>query len=35
MFLNCILRVPRIGCPRRDMHELYGKWNSLYVRFRR
>ena len=21
--------------PRRDMHERYGKWNSVYVRFRR
>ncbi len=25
----------RVGCPWRDMHERYGKWNSVYVRFRR
>ncbi|WP_215765215.1 transposase, partial [Gluconobacter sp. P1D12_c] len=25
----------RTGCPWRDMHERYGKWNSVYVRFRR
>lgn len=23
------------GCPCRDMHERYGKWNSVYVCFRR
>nr|WP_207917234.1 transposase [Rhizobium sullae] len=22
-------------CPWRDMHERYGKWTSVYVRFRR
>jgi transposase len=30
-----LLHVLRVGCPRRDMHERYGKWNSVYVRFRR
>nr|WP_277395603.1 transposase [Gluconobacter kondonii] len=25
----------RAGCPWRDMHERYNKWNSVYVRFRR
>jgi transposase len=25
----------RVGYPCRDMHERYGKWNSVYVRFRR
>jgi transposase len=34
-FLNGMLHVLRIGCPWRDMHERYGKWNSVYVRFRR
>ena len=34
-FLNGMLHVLRVGCPRRDMHERYGKWNSVYVRFRR
>ncbi|WP_409314150.1 transposase [Sphingomonas sp. BK345] len=23
------------GCPWRDMHERYGLWSSVYVRFRR
>lgn len=32
--MNGMLRV-RVGCPWRDMHERYGKWNSVYVRFRR
>jgi len=30
-----MLHVLRVGCPWRDMHEGYGKWNSVYVRFRR
>lgn len=30
-----MLYVMRVGCPWRDMHERYGKWNSVYVRFRR
>ena len=34
-FLNGILYGMRVGCPWRDMHERYGKWNSVYVRFRR
>jgi transposase len=34
-FLNGMLHVLRIGCPSRDMHERYGKWNSVDVRFRR
>ena len=34
LFLNGMLYVLRVGCPWRDMHERYGKWNSLYVRFR-
>ena len=28
-FLNGILYVLRVGCPWRDMHERYGKWNSV------
>ncbi|MBS1073253.1 transposase [Gluconobacter cerinus] len=24
----------RSGCPWRDKHKRYGKWNSVYVRFR-
>ena len=34
-FLNGMLHVLRTGCPWRDLHERYGKWNSVYVRFRR
>ncbi|CUX40203.1 IS5 family transposase [Agrobacterium deltaense] len=34
-FLNGMLHVLRVGCPWRDTHERYGKWNSVYVRFRR
>jgi len=34
-YLNGMLHVLRVGCPWRDMHERYGKWNSVYVRFRR
>jgi transposase len=30
-----MLNVLRVGCHWRDMHEGYGKWNSVYVRFRR
>ncbi|ACV76431.1 conserved hypothetical protein (plasmid) [Zymomonas mobilis subsp. mobilis NCIMB 11163] len=35
LFLNGMLCVLRTGCPWRDMHERYGKWNSVYVQFRR
>ncbi len=28
-FLNGTLYVLRIGCPSRDMHERFGKWNSV------
>ena len=34
-FLSSMLYVLRVGCPWRDMHERYGKWTSVYVRFRR
>lgn len=34
-FINGMPYVLRVGCPWRDMHECYGKWNSVYVRFRR
>lgn len=30
-----MLNVLRVGCPWRDRHERYGKWNSVYVRFPR
>ena len=28
-FLNGMLHVLRVGCAWRDMHERYGKWNSV------
>ena len=34
-FLNGMLHVLRVGCPWRDMHERYDKWNSVFLRFRR
>jgi len=34
-FLNGMVHVLRVGCPWRNMHERYGRWNSVYVRFRR
>lgn len=34
-FFNGMLHVLRVGRQWRDMHERYGKWNSVYVRFRR
>lgn len=34
-FLNGMLHVLRVGCPWRDMHERYSKWNSVYIRSRR
>ncbi|WP_298966740.1 IS5 family transposase [uncultured Roseibium sp.] len=34
-YLNGTLHVLRVGCLWRDMHERYGEWNSVYVRFRR
>lgn len=30
-----MLYVMRVGCPWRNKHERYGKWNPVYVRFRR
>jgi len=30
-----MLHVLRVECPCRNMHERYGKRNSVYVRFRR
>ncbi|CAN7565628.1 transposase [Brucella pseudogrignonensis] len=34
-FMNGMLHVLRVGWLWRNMHEQYGKWNSVYVGFRR
>jgi len=34
-FFDVMLHVLRPGYPWRDMPERYGKWNSVYVTFRR
>lgn len=32
-FLDGMLHVLRVGYPCRDIHERYGKWNSVHVQF--
>ncbi|WP_418610466.1 transposase [Gluconobacter cerinus] len=35
LFLNGMLYVLLVGCLWRGMHERYGKWNLVYLQFRR
>jgi putative transposase len=35
LFINAVLYVAATGIPWRDLPPRYGKWNTVYVRFRR
>jgi len=35
LFVEAVLWIARTGSPWRDMHDSFGKWHSIYVRYDR
>ena len=35
VFINAVMYVAKCGIPWRDLPERFGKWNTVYMRFRR
>ncbi len=35
LFMEAVLWMVRVGAPGRDLREFFGKWNSVFQRFRR
>ena len=35
LFVEAVLYIARSGCPWRSLPECYGKWNTIFKRFKR